>query len=301
MCTVSLHRQFLTHTSFAAGDSTVRIWCTRELTPFYILTPHLDTSAGDIFSLVYSPPLKTLYFGCQNTSLQWYNLSKLPRRRSAASGQRRTSSVEPEDSKHCHTDNSQQPDQNDSGDLFDPVHGDTGLALDRKKWHRFFDNTPRLGRPILSPAPSVTPQTRSGSSTPSTAHLPRVLQVPPHNIIHSAHYGYIYCMALLPSPLESAGSPRNTTESAQKEDDILLITGSGDESVKIWKCTPEGPALLDTFECNQGGVLSLVVRDGTVYAGCQDGCVAVWDLETKSLVRLILAQEVNVFFPSLFL
>ena len=47
-----------------------------------------------------------------------------------------------------------------------------------------------------------------------------------------------------------------------------------------------------TFACNQGGVLSLIARSCTVYAGCQDGCVAVWDLETGSLVRLIFAQEV---------
>ena len=46
-------------------------------------------------------------------------------------------------------------------------------------------------------------------------------------------------------------------------------------------------------------MLSLVARDDTVYAGCQDGCVAVWDLETGSLVRLILAQEVFVFFKAM--
>ena len=43
-------------------------------------------------------------------------------------------------------------------------------------------------------------------------------------------------------------------------------------------------------------MLSLVARDGTLYAGCQDGCVAVLDLETRSLVRLILAQEVRCHF-----
>ncbi|GJJ15699.1 hypothetical protein Clacol_009977 [Clathrus columnatus] len=274
----------------SSSDSTVRIWSTRNLTPVCILTPHLDTSAGDIFSLAYSPTLQTLYFGCQNTSLQWYDLSRC-RRAYPAVAQRRTPSVESDASVHHRRPLSLELDQPEHDPAPDGFHGDTGLALDRKKWHRFFDNTPRLGRPVLSPAASFTPQTHSGSSTPSNlGHSPRVLQVPPQNIIHSAHYGYIYCMALLPSPLESAGKHQNN-EVNHEEEDVLLITGSGDESIKIWKCTSDGPVFLDKFECNQGGVLSLVARDGTIYAGCQDGCVAVWDLETKSLVRLILAQE----------
>ncbi|KAF8516831.1 Zn-dependent exopeptidase [Hysterangium stoloniferum] len=243
----------------ASSDSTVRIWSTCSLSPLYILTPHLDTSAGDIFSLTFSPALQTLYFGCQNTSLQWYDFSK-------------------------------------------GTH--TGLGLDRKKWHRFFDNTSRLGRPVpLSPSVTLTCNaSASGASTPSTTTgscQPRVLQVSPQNIIHSAHYGYIYCMVLLPSPREAVTVvshrrcpvPDPPGDPGQTQTQTLLMTGSGDETVKVWKCTSDGPSLIQTFECNQGGVWSLVARDGTVYAGCQDGCVAVWDLETGSLVRLILAQE----------
>jgi di- and tripeptidase len=40
-------------------------------------------------------------------------------------------------------------------------------------------------------------------------------------------------------------------------------------------------------------VLSLVVRSETLYAGCQDGYVKIWDLETKTLVRTIIVQEVR--------
>lgn len=39
-----------------------------------------------------------------------------------------------------------------------------------------------------------------------------------------------------------------------------------------------------------GGVLSIVVRDGTIYAGCQDGHVKVFDQETKTLVRTLLVN-----------
>ncbi|KAF8489393.1 hypothetical protein JB92DRAFT_3013429 [Gautieria morchelliformis] len=252
----------------SSSDSTVRIWSTRLLTNLYILTPHLDTSSGDIFSLAFSPATQTLYFGCQNTSLQWYDFS-----RTAYPAPPPTSSVDPNHTEAYQSD----------------VDNGLAMSLDRKKWHRFFDNTPRIGRPVALLTTS-TPTTASGSSTPSSGQ-PRVLQVLSQNIIHSAHFGYIYCMALLPSLLEGVVD-RNYLERPDKSNEhVLLLTGSGDESVKVWQCTPSGPVLRHTFACNQGGVLSLVARDSTVYAGCQDGCVAVWDLETGSLVRLIFAQE----------
>ncbi|KAF8574208.1 Zn-dependent exopeptidase [Ramaria rubella] len=252
----------------SSSDSTVRIWSTNRLIPLYILTPHLDTSSGDIFSLIFSPTLQTLYFGCQNTSLQWYDFSKTTR---SCSAHRNAPSVNEHDTEQRE------------------FEADTGLAmsLDRKKWHRFFDNTPRLGRPVVFPN---TPSVSSGTSTPVSGQ-PRVLQVSPQNIVHSAHFGYIYCMALLPSPLEDVHQDKTDSDHNRENENILLITGSGDETVKVWRCASSGPLLERTFACDRGGVLSLVARDGTVYAGCQDGCVAVWDLETGSIVRLILAQE----------
>ena len=47
------------------------------------------------------------------------------------------------------------------------------------------------------------------------------------------------------------------------------------------------------FTCNQGAVLALVAKGDTIYAGCQDGHVKVFDLETKTLVRTIIVQEVR--------
>jgi di- and tripeptidase len=202
--------------SCLAGDSTVRIWSTRDLTALCILTPHLDTSSGDIFSLIFSSTLQTLYFGCQNTSLQWYDFSKTNRRCAL----RRTSSMDP-----SYTDERESD-------------ADAGLAmsLDRKKWHRFFDNTPRIGKPIGSPTtPSI--HTSSGTSTPSSGHL-RVLQVSSQNIIHSAHFGYIYCMALLPNPGESIMQCDNGGGQDKSEENVLLLTGSGDETVKVRQTSP---------------------------------------------------------------
>jgi len=45
--------------------------------------------------------------------------------------------------------------------------------------------------------------------------------------------------------------------------------------------------LRHTFNACEGGVLSLVTRNGTVFGGCQDGHIKIWDLETKTLVRTL--------------
>lgn len=37
--------------------------------------------------------------------------------------------------------------------------------------------------------------------------------------------------------------------------------------------------------------MSVMVRNGCIYAGCQDGLVRVWDLATRSLVRSIVVKE----------
>ncbi|KDQ11164.1 hypothetical protein BOTBODRAFT_35706 [Botryobasidium botryosum FD-172 SS1] len=254
----------------SAGDSTVRIWSTRTLTPLYTITPHLDTDSGDIFSLVYSSTLNTLFFGCQNTSLQWVDLSN------------------------------PQP---------------TSSEGSPPRAHKFFDSFPQpAGRPL--------PQTRSGSPSP---WLPRAgsptlptppepepvqLQVPARNVVQSAHYGYIYCMALVPQDIEPT-SPEwpawslHNSNSWRRDDkkEVQLVTGSGDEDVKLWVISSEDPTpqLEHTFRGCMGGVLSLVVSNGTIYAGCQDGQVKVWDLETRTLVRTIIAQEnVDVLSLSMF-
>lgn len=42
----------------------------------------------------------------------------------------------------------------------------------------------------------------------------------------------------------------------------------------------------------------MAVRGESVYAGCQDGYVKVLDLETRTLVRTIIVQEVGAFILS---
>ncbi|KAI5122438.1 hypothetical protein M0805_008751 [Coniferiporia weirii] len=237
----------------SSGDSTVRVWCTKNLTPLYIINPYLDTDSGDLFCLSYLPSLQTVYFGCQNTSLQWFDFTSL-------------SSEKLEKLGCVYSSGSNTP---------GPLTIRESDIRPGSKRNKFF------GDGIASGQATPTPLCRAG--VPKPLH---VFQVKSTNVIDSAHYGYVYSMAMLPSTLEG-----NVEKEDRDIDDVLLVTGSGDEAVKLWRCTPSGPDLLHTFEASAGAVLSLVARHETVYAGCQDGHVKVFDLGTKTLVRTIIAQE----------
>lgn len=177
-----------------------------------------------------------------------------------------------------------------------------------RKAHKFFDSYPQYERrpadinavnQSLAASAAILSASTSGSGgsviedgciTPLTIPQPKAyLNVPRENVIDSAHWGYVYCMATVPSPYEAEGEEREER----------IVTGSGDESIKLWYHTassssdPTPPTLLQTFQCSHGAVLSLISSPTgeTIYAGCQDGYVKVWDLLTGTLVREILVQE----------
>ncbi|KAF7365438.1 Beta-Ala-His dipeptidase [Mycena venus] len=232
----------------SSGDSTVRIWSTTNLTPIYVLSPYLETGAGDLFSLAWCPSLQTIYVGCQNTSLQWYDF------------------------------NSEHHPINAGSTHFRDVSGSASGTSTPRKPHKFFDSYPQYERkPADIHANNGAPSRDISPHSDTTVPPPRAyLNIPSENVIDSAHYGYIYCMALFPDDDEKG---------------VRLVTGSGDESVKVWECSAKQPTELHAFECHNGAIYSLVVKDETIYAGCQDGSVKVLDLETKTLVRIIIAQE----------
>ncbi|KAF9235175.1 hypothetical protein BU15DRAFT_78272 [Melanogaster broomeanus] len=234
-----------------AGDSTVRIWSTATFAPIYVLHPYLETGAGDLFSLAWNPVLQTVYFGCQNTSIQWFDF---------CTGGQAQQQITP------------------------------GSSTPTRKVHKFFDSYPQYTH-----KPADLRANNLSSSPPPEAVIccKNEFAIPACNVLDSAHVGYVYCMTMMPS--QRAGSDDHTLQSGAS---YQLLTGSGDETVKIWTCTTSGPVLTHTFECNHGAVLSLVVRGDTIFAGCQDGYVKVFDLETKTLVRTIIVQE-NVDILSL--
>ncbi|KAI7890721.1 uncharacterized protein EV154DRAFT_510797, partial [Mucor mucedo] len=54
-------------------DGTVRVWNTETLKCAYLIQSCHDV--GDIFSVVCSDTTKKIYFGSQNTSIQWYDFA----------------------------------------------------------------------------------------------------------------------------------------------------------------------------------------------------------------------------------
>ena len=174
----------------ASRSLSQQVWDTKKLTPLYVINPFLDTDSGDLFSLAWSPTLSTIYVGCQNTSLQWYNF--------------------------CDSVNT-------------PSQLSSGTSTPRLA-HKFFNSYPRSQRrsPDLESSNGMNKilQGADGHVIFANPPSPRAeFSIPAQNVIDSAHYGYVYCMVLVPSTRQGA------TSAAQK--DVVLATGSGDETVKV--------------------------------------------------------------------
>lgn len=280
--------------------------------------------AGDIYSLAfsYSPADASnfsaekaiLFFGCQNTSLQWIDLSS-----AKLGGHALNSAAEeafqPKPSRLADTESATESssDQELEYELEydfegeDEVDGDDHSLVDAddeeqhakeidptrsrlkvpprrpplrppRKLHKFFDSQPRGSRNLLPSAsndphliprntsfssagsaqlPATVPDTSTNKASPNArpgtfskpkpqqtlSHCPRVLRVSSANAVESAHYGYIYCMSLVPPPKDEAQigpfgmyqpSVRYKSNQNERENgEIRLVTGSGDEDVKV--------------------------------------------------------------------
>ncbi|KAI9031822.1 WD40-repeat-containing domain protein [Phycomyces nitens] len=66
-----------------SGDGTIRVWDTGTLKCTYSIVSCHDV--GDVFSIVYSEKSNTLFFGSQNTSIQWYSFDD-PQTRGSTTG-----------------------------------------------------------------------------------------------------------------------------------------------------------------------------------------------------------------------
>lgn len=154
-----------------------------------------------------SSRLQTLYIGCQNTSLQWFDCGALPRSPASKSTPPSLSGVTLPSSSSGST---------------------SGTSTPSRKAHKFFDSYPQYER---RPADLFA---SNGAAPPASDCVrlavpgpPRMaLHVPAANVVDSAHYGYIYCMALVPSA-------RDGSDDDPESEPVVLVTGSGDESFKV--------------------------------------------------------------------
>jgi len=102
--------------------------------------------------------------------------------------------------------------------------------------HKFFAGShPQYQHPMSADSASDLSPTQSSIATSSQLRC-TVLSIPAMNIVPSAHHGYVYCMAISPSPHH--GSDDILYPDARSS--VYLVTGSGDESVKV-SCWPLPP------------------------------------------------------------
>jgi di- and tripeptidase len=147
--------------------------------------------------------MQVIYFGCQNTSIQWQGFCKFQ-----------------------------------LGRFADEQTG-SGTLTPSRKVHKFFDSYPQYThRPAdleannFNLSPSLGQDSCGGTSS--------LLNIPVTNVVDSAHFGYVYCMTLIPSTGEG------TRENAQKRvQNYYLVTGSGDETVKVCLNLDSGDASTD--------------------------------------------------------
>jgi di- and tripeptidase len=153
-------------------------------------------------------------------------------------------------------------------------------AQERKKNHRFFG-----GRSNDSQVRAVTIQ--QVASPTSTKSAPQHRQIPSSQVIHSAHHGYIYCMAI------NYHWSNDGLDVNRQETDV--VTGGGDECVKVSKMSHKGSlymsfksisieiwrrsnnqlSLSSTLSGAEGAVLCVAIGNQMIYAGCQGGKIKV--------------------------
>ncbi|KAL7423602.1 hypothetical protein Q5752_001183 [Cryptotrichosporon argae] len=256
--------------SSSAGD--VRIWSTSTLQPLFIIHPCDDTS-GDIYSLAWDDRAGgTLYFGAQNTSIEWVNFASPQARPTGTALASSSAQATPDTS---------------AVDL--PSGARTPRSM-RYKPHSFFHsmlphdvkNGANVHRTLSSGAHPVGRRAESASPNAPQGEVTEI-EIDVNDTVQAAHYGYVY--ALVTVPRSNGG--------------VLLVSGSGDCDVKVWE-TREGGGLvlLREFQDLSGAVYSLVVRDALLFAGLQDGEIVVWDLETAARIRTIEAHETDVMTMS---
>ncbi|KAI1159910.1 hypothetical protein F5B18DRAFT_664225 [Nemania serpens] len=226
----------------SASDPIVNVWCPKTMERLYEIYSTND-SFGDIFSVAYSPQYETVYYGAQNTSIQWASLKDPDRR----------------------------------------VSNDCASHPDRRN-HRFFDS-----------------KTVGGASTPRPTDERYDLIPRPYTVIETdkraskmfAHFGYVYCMLIT----------TGATEYTNPEDDVL-ISGSGDGTIKAWKLGgkeigPDGyetglQEIMVLGEDDANSVMSIFADGSFLYSGKLDGVIELWDLDTKQKLRVIKAHKGDV-------
>ncbi|KAI9736581.1 MAG: hypothetical protein M1818_006092 [Claussenomyces sp. TS43310] len=146
-----------------------------------------------------------------------------------------------------------------------------------KRNHRFFDSVNASGgRSTPRPAPSAL-LSEDGD----------ILEIDKAHMMHYAHFGYVYCMLLV----------RNVSRLVEADND-MLISGGGDGTIKLWRLNNDPDHGLEEIaqlgDDDAESVLSLAIDGSFLYSGKLEGCVELWDLDTKQRLRVIKAHRGDI-------
>lgn len=78
----------------------------------------------------------------------------------------------------------------------------------------------------------------------------------------------------------------------------VLLTGSGDGSVKIWELgqgPDAAPKELFTLQNRDESVLSISVDGTFLYCGLSGGAINVWNLESRQIIKTICSHTGDVW------
>ncbi|KAK2734509.1 hypothetical protein FQN57_001673 [Myotisia sp. PD_48] len=217
----------------SGGDSIVNVWCTKTLKRLYSIESNHDP--GDIFTVVYSSNLKTVYCGGQNTSIQWCDLEE---------------------------------------DTTPPLQA---ISQNANKPHKFFDSK------ASGEAKDANLKGLQSYHEPHGSGRKLSIRKDQHRLF--AHNGYVYCMLLIRGLIEGAGHE-------------VLLTGSGDGSVKIWELHQNGgvaPTEKYVLQNPDESVLSISVDGSFLYCGLTGGTVNIWNLDSRQIIKTLHSHDGDVW------
>ncbi|EFR04915.1 WD repeat-containing protein [Nannizzia gypsea CBS 118893] len=149
------------------------------------------------------------------------------------------------------------------------------IANKANKPHKFFDSTgPGSTEPISTPC-----QNGVGNHHGQKLYFRK----DQHRLF--AHNGYVYCMRLVRGLVETSGGE-------------VLLTGSGDGSVKIWELghgSGVAPKELFTLQNRDESVLSISVDGTFLYCGLSGGAINVWNLESRQIIKTISSHTGDIW------
>lgn len=101
-----------------------------------------------------------------------------------------------------------------------------------------------------------------------------------------AHNGYVYCMLLVRGLMEC------------RLDEEILLTGSGDGSVKLWELGQShdiAPTEIASLQNGNESVLSIAVDGSFLYCGLTGGAINIWNLDSRQIIKSITGPAGDIW------